>query len=219
MMKTCEIELLEKQGCISTDWSQVSIQEGTDLSRIRNVYFDGRVTIGANPVIINVPGGLSNVRIGDNVRIINVSRISCSRDATFGVGTDIAVLDETGTRPVRIYPGISAQIAIIAARMPEYSKERLLPMITRHIEGLPDMPEIGDNVEICDCGPITNVRIWSGVRIEGAMRLDNGSIVNNTDKERSLTYVGNGTDAKNFIIEDATVTGGCVLRNTYVGQG
>ncbi len=218
-MKTCDIELLEKQGCISTDWSQVTIQEGTDLSRIRNVYFNGKVTIGANPVIINVPGGISNVRIGDNVKIVNVSSISRSQDATFGVGTDIAVLDESGSRPVRIYPGISAQVATIAARMPKYSKDRLLPMISCHIQNLPDMPEIGDNVEICDCGTISDVRIWSGVRVDGAVRLKNGSIVNNTDKERSLTYVGNGVDAENFIIEDATVTGGCIIRNTYVGQG
>ncbi|MDE5997905.1 MAG: DUF4954 family protein, partial [Muribaculaceae bacterium] len=32
-------------------------------------------------------------------------------------------------------------------------------------------------------------------------------------------YVGQGVDAENFIIEDAVVTGGCILRNTYVGQG
>lgn len=219
MMKNCDIEQLERQGCFSKDWDLVSVSDGTDLSKIHNVYFAGPVAIGANSEIINVPGGLSNVRIGDNVRIVNVSRIQNSPNATFGIGTDVAVLDETGKRPVRIYPGISAQVATIAAFMPEYAKEKLIPLINRHISEFPDMSEIGDNAEILDSGPIIDVRIWPGVKVEGAARLCNGSIVNNSSTGESLTFVGQGVDAQNFIIEDACVAGGCLIRNTYVGQG
>ncbi len=218
-MKKSEIERLINQGCYSDNWNQVSISEGTDLSRIRNVYFSGSVSIGDNAEIINVPGGISNVRIGDNVRIVNVARIENSPTATYGVGTEIAVLDETGGRPVRIYPGISAQIAALAARMPEYAKKKLFPMIGKHIESLPDMLEIGDGAEIIDCGPIFDTRIWSDVKVEGASWLRNGSVVNNTDKKNCLAYVGQGVNAENFIIEDATVANGVILRNTYVGQG
>ncbi|MDE5812687.1 MAG: DUF4954 family protein, partial [Muribaculaceae bacterium] len=213
-------------GCVSDDWSQVSIAEGVELGRIRNVYFSGPVSIGRGSEIINVPGGLSNVRIGEDVRIVNVARIVNSPEATYGVGTDIAVLDETGTRSVRIYPGISAQIATMAARLPEYAEGKLIPLISRHILDMPDIPEIGDGAVVTDCGPITDVRIWPGAKVEGALRLHNGSIVNNSGERRaesgesrSLTYVGQGVDAENFIIEDATVTGGSILRNSYVGQG
>ena len=219
MMKKSDIEILEKQGCVSDDWSLVTVKEGTDLSRIRNVYFSGSVSIGANSEIVNVPGGISNIRIGDNVRIVNVAKIENAPNATCGVGIDIAVLDETGTRPVKIYPGISAQIATMAARLPEYAEGRLFPLITRHILDLPDMIEIGNDTEILNSGPLTDIRIWPGVKIDGASRLHNGSIINNTDKDRCLTFVGPGVDAENFIIEDAVVTGGCILRNTYVGQG
>lgn len=219
MMKKSDIELLEKQGCVSDDWSLVSIHDGTELSRIRNVYFRGHVSIGLNPEIINVPGGISNIRIGDNVKIVNVAKIENAPNATCGVGTEIAVLDETGTRPVKIYPGISAQVATMAARLPQYAEGKLFPLITRHILDMPDRLEIGNGAEILNSGPLSDIRIWPGVRIDGAARLHNGSIINNTDKERSLTYVGQGVDAENFIIEDAVVTGGCILRNTYVGQG
>lgn len=217
-----EIEILEKQGCVSNDWSQVSIADGTDLSRIRNVFFSGPVYIGKEAEIINVPGGISNVRIGDGVRIVNVARIENSTGATFGIGTDIAVLDETGNRPVRIYPGISAQVAAIASRMPEYAKKTLLPMIDRHIAELTatlaGMPEIGDGAEIRDCGPILNIRVWPGAKIEGTSRLKNGCVVNNCVAKTNV-YLGNGVDAENFIIEDGTVSGGCLIRNTYIGQG
>lgn len=213
------IEKLEKQGCFSADWSQVSIKEGTDLSRIRNVYFTGEVTIGSNCEIINVPGGLSNVRIGDNVKIVNVARIENSPSATFGIGTEVATLDETGGRAVKIYPGISAQIATIATRIPEHAKESLFPLIEEHIKNLPAMIEIGNGAEILDCGPIIDVRIWPGVKIEGAAYLCNGCIVNNTDKKNCIAFVGQGVNAENFIIEDASVANGVILRNTYVGQG
>lgn len=228
-MNESDIESLERQGCFSDDWSLVEIADGTDLGRIRNVYFRGRVSIGKGTEIINVPGGISNVRIGEGVRIINVARIENSPNASYGIGTDIAVLDETGTRPVKIYPGISAQIAAIAARMPEYSAKTLLPMIDRHIASLPDMSEIGDGAEILDCGPIIDVRIWPYVKVEGATWLKNGSIVSNkesrvksqelSEEDEGIAYVGQGVNAENFIIEDATVANGVLLRNTYVGQG
>ncbi len=237
-MKREAIERLERQGCFAEDWSTVKISENTDLNRIRNVYFRGLVSIGANAEIINVPGGLANVRIGDNVRIVNVASIENAPNATFGVGTEIAVLDETGSRPVKIYPGISAQVATIATRMPEFAKEKLFPLIERHIQDLPDFLEIGDGAEILNSGQLSDVRIWPGVKINGAARLHNGSIVNNEgakvksqesrvkgeeskskDQEASLAFVGKGVDAENFIIEDAVVSGGSLLRNTYVGQG
>ncbi len=238
-MRREAIEKLERQGCFAEDWSAVEISEDTDLNRIRNVYFRGPVSIGANAEIINVPGGIANVRIGDDVRIVNVASIENAPDATFGVGTEIAVLDETGSRPVKIYPGISAQAATIATRMPEYAKEKLFSLIDRHIQDLPDRLEIGDGVEILNSGPITDVRIWPRVKINGVARLHNGSIVNNQvqppsplkgeflkgEKSRgkgqgeSFAFVGQGVDAENFIIEDAVVSGGSLLRNTYVGQG
>ena len=218
-MNRSEIEMLERQGCFSDDWNKVEISDKTDLRRIRNVYFRGHVSVGAGTEIINVPGGLCDVRIGDHVRIVNVARIESHAGAAFGIGTEVAVLDETGSRPVMIYPGISSQIAALAVLMPEYATGTLRPLIDRHIEGLPNMVEIGDGSEIIDCGPIQDVRIWPNVKVEGAAWLKNGSIVNNVDGRSGLTYVGQGVNAENFIIEDAEVANGVILRNTYVGQG
>ncbi|MDE7409692.1 MAG: DUF4954 family protein [Muribaculaceae bacterium] len=218
-MNRSEIEMLERQGCFSDDWNKVKISEKTDLRRIRNVYFRGNVSVGAGTEIINVPGGLCDVRIGDHVRIVNVARIESHAGAVFGIGTEVAVLDETGSRPVKIYPGISSQTAAVAVLMPEYASCTLRHLIDRHIEELPDMLEIGDRSEIIDCGPIQDVRIWPNVKVEGAAWLKNGSIVNNVDGRSGLTYVGQGVNAENFIIEDAEVANGVILRNTYVGQG
>lgn len=217
-MKKSEIQQLEKQGCFSDDWSLVEISEKTDLGGIRNVWFRGRVSVGAGTRIINVPGGLSNVRIGKNVRIENVGRIENSPQAVFGIGTDVAVLDETGSRSVRIYPGLSSQVAVLAARKPDY-RAKLIRMIDRHISEIEFDFEIGDGAELKDCGPILDVRVWPGVKIEGASFLSNGSIVSNSAEAETLAYVGNGVNAENFIIEDGIVANGVLLRNSYVGQG
>lgn len=219
MMKPSSIAKLERQGCYSNNWDDVSISPHTDLRKIRNVVFRGKVTVGAHAEIINVPGGLKNLRIGDNVRINNVAKIENSDGATCGIGTSVAVLDETGSRRVRIYPGISAQTATIAARMPEYAEDALAPLIEKHLSRLADHPEIGDNAEIFDCGPLIDVRIWKGVKIEGAARLRNCSVVSNAGDNGKSTFIGPGVDAENCIIEDATVGGGSFLRNSYVGQG
>ena len=219
MMKNNDIARLEHQGCYCENWDLVDISPDTDLGKIRNVFFRGPVSIGANTEIINVPGGLKNIRIGNNVKINNVAKIENSAGTSCGVGTVISVLDETGSRPVKIYPGISAQVATIAARLPEYASSTLNRLIDEHIAGFPDLPEIGDNVEIFDCGPLIDVRIWHGVKIEGAARLRNCSIVSNIDGPGYSTFIGPGVDAENCIIEDATVGGGSFIRNTYVGQG
>ena len=218
-MKKSDIERLERQGCFSDNWDLVTLAEGTDLRQIRNVWFRGKVSVGANTRIINVPGGISDIRIGDNVSIVNVDRIERTAGATFGIGIDVAVLDETGSRTVRIYPGLSAQVAALAARMPDYAYTTLLPLIDAHIAEIPDMPEIGDGAEILDCGPIIDVRIWPGVKVEGAALLRNGSIVSNSGQGDCLAYVGHGVNAADFIIEDAHVADGVLLRHCYVGQG
>lgn len=219
MMKKSDIARLESQGCYSDDWDLVKISAGTNLGKIRNVVFRGSVEIGSDAEIINVHGGLENVSIGNGVRIVNVAKIKNSKGATCGIGAKVDVLDETGSRPVRIYPGLSAQTATLAARIPDYAAGTLDALIDRHIGQMPDRPDIGDNVEISDSGTLSDVKIWEGCKIEGASRLRNCSIVSNSKGPGHSTYIGQGVDIEDCIVEDATVQGGAFLRNTYVGQG
>lgn len=214
-----EIEQLESRGCFSADWSLVEIEPGTDLGAIRNVWFRGPVSIGTGTRIINVPGGISNVRIGRNVVIENVARIENSPCSKFGIGTDVAVLDETGSRRVRIYPGISAQVAALAAGNPRFAREKLDAMIDAHTAAMDFDFEIGDGARLCDCGPIVDVRIWPGAVVEGVEMLRNGSIVSNASGTDAMARAGHGVNAENFIIEDAAVDNGSLIRNAYVGQG
>lgn len=235
-----EISALEARGCSADDWSLITVAEDTDLVCIRDTDFEGRVSIGRltpgdgrilrttlrdcwigdGVTVRDVPGGLTGCHVDDGAVIEHCARITFEPEAPCGLGTHVAVLDETGSRSVRIYPGLSAQMAVLMARMPRLNEERLLPMVDEHLESMqPPVGRIGAGSIIRDCGPMINVAVWPGVTIEGASWLRNGSVINNAASNRVLTYVGPGVDAENFIIEDGRVSSGSLLRNCYVGQG
>ncbi len=236
-----EIQQLEAQGCSADDWECVTVDRETDLKRIRNVDFEGSVSvgrinaerggrlsravirdsrIGSGVIIANVPGGIVNAVVRDDAEIRNTSRIEFEPEASCGVGVEVAVLDESGSRRVLIYPGISAQIAALIARTPQGADSpQWEHFVSDHLEQTTVPPEIGERAIIRDCGKILNVSVAPDCTIEGASRLENGALVNNATSGRAMTYVGHGVDAVNFIIEDGRVDSNAIIRNCYVGQG
>lgn len=231
---------LESNGCRAEDWNAVRLSDVTDLTRICNVEFAGAVSIGAldsvvgasienarlencmvgdNVTIRNIGSHIGHCEIGDSAKIVNTAVIDFEAEATCGVGTDVCVLDETGSRPVTIYPGLSAQAALLMARLPKWNERHLKPILEKHIESSNSRHRIGAGAVIVGCGLIRNVSIGDDVRIEGAENLRNGSIINNAPAGRCLAFVGSGVNAENFIIEDGIVDSGAILRNCYVGQG
>lgn len=233
---------LERQGCFASDWSRVVFHPDCDLSRIRNVEFDGDCRIGAvggedfprsvifnarladcvvadGVTIRNVSGCIRLASIGRGAVIENVGRIEFEPEAVCGLGLPVSVLDETGSRQVVVYPGLTAQSAVLMARDPKLGADVMGPQALDHCEELAFSPEIGELAVIRDTGSLFNVSVGREVRIEGASRLANGIIVNNAAPGRPLAYVGHGVDADGFIIEDGRVDSGATLRNVFVGQG
>lgn len=220
----------------------MSIHPDCDLSLLHNVEFRGDCHVGIldsgeyagsgirNACIIdtavgngvsirNIGGYIKNAEIGDEAKIWNVGRIEYEPEAACGLGLPVSVLDETGSRPVVIYPGLTAQSATLMARDPKLAEEALIPQTVAMIEEGGHKNGIGPKAEIMDCGILFNVYVGREVRIEGARRLANGMIINNAAPGRPLAYVGSGVDADGFIIEDGRVDSGVLLRNVYVGQG
>ncbi|MDE6083596.1 MAG: DUF4954 family protein [Muribaculaceae bacterium] len=240
--KWWEIQLLEKNGCRCADWSRLFISADTDLNLITETMFIGTNHIGKldnseskdvmihdatlqdcfvgdNVSIHRIGNKLKNIVIGNRVTIENVDRIEFEPEAACGRGILINVLDESGSRPVKIYPGLSAQTAALMCRLPRLAESYFYPLVDEYIESLPPVADIGDDASLIDCGTMVNVRIGRDVTVEGTARLKNGSIINNADSSRGIAFLGHNVDAENFIIEDARVDGGAILRNCYVGQG
>lgn len=233
---------LEERGCRCRDWSRVRVSDNTDISAIRNVVFAGDVEIGAinrspdrpdgienaviedcrigdDVLIRNVGGRLRGCVIEDRVDIENVGRIEFEPEAECGMLTSVSVLDETGSRPVHIFPGLSSQIAHLSTHNPRWAEETLLPMLEEKFRDTSPRHVIGHDSVVRDCGALINVSIGPEIVVEGAERLVDGMIINNAASGRGLSGVGAGVNAEHFIIEDGYVGAGSMLRNCYVGQG
>ena len=244
-----QIATLESHGCIARNWESVLISPDSDLSLFRNVEFEGDVEIGcinrlmyprsiitnallrdcriADGVRIRNVGEISGVSVGQNAVIENCFRISKEKGASCGIGTRVGVLDETGAREVIIYPELNAQQAIMMARVRRSIAENIYHRTSAYCSKLIDSfdsdnaCDLEEGAEILNCGMLKNVRTFGKVRIEGARSLINGCVISSikASGSESLTFIGSGVDAENFIIEDGIVDSGALLRNCYVGQG
>ncbi len=196
-----EIRELEQNGCVCSDWGRVHVCDGTDLTKIRNVRFAG------------------DIRIGADVTIENVGLLEMETEALCGIGTEVCVLDETGSRSVRIFPGLTAQLAMLVARDPAWAEGPVKESFDEHINNYPLDRAIGDGAVIRNCGLLFNVAVGREVRIEGASSLRNGAVINNAAHGRALARIGAGVDADGFIIEDGVVDSAAIIRHCYIGQG
>lgn len=238
-----QVALLEARGCLAEDWSRVRFECGSDLNLLRNVEFEGDISvglldagaypgcrihdallrdcrIGRGARIRHVHGGISGATLGDDVSVENTARIDFDPHPLCGVGARVGVLDESGAREVIIYPGLSAQSALLMARAKRADAEGIYAQTLEHIDSLAIAPKIDDRACIRDCGALRNVAVGHDVSVVGAASLRDGSIVNNMPPgQPPLAYVGAGVDAESFIFEDARVDARAIIRNCYLGQG
>ncbi len=243
-----EIDALTKTGCTSTDWSKVTVKDGFDPSRCRRVAFSGEVRLGIFDYTFECTGGirlpasisrvkLHNCSVGDNVYIDNVAnyianydirpmafienvnRIVSTLDKTYGIGTEVSVLNETGGREVPVYERLSAQLAYLIAMFRH--DPRLVTALSgmikeRAMQQIGKRGVIGRSARVTNTGEILNVIVGDHSRIDGASRLSNGTIASS---ESDPVYVGTNVMASNFILSSgARVEDGVVLLDSFVGQ-
>ncbi len=243
-----EIERLQSQNCECADWTLVRVSAGFDPRFIRNTRFSGKIRIGVlekefelagglkkhscinnavihnceignNVVIENIQNYIANYIIGDDCFIQNVDVILVDAKTTFGNGTEVNVLNESGGREVHIHDKLSAHFAYV------YSLYRHRPNLIKRMKAMvdyyaakhaSDMGSIGNNAMIVNVGYIKNVRIGSFCKITGAMKLKNGSINSNG---QAPVYVGRNVIAEDFIISSGSrIDGGCIVSRCFIGQ-
>lgn len=244
-----EIRVLEESNCTSDDWNNVLVKDGFDKGGCRNVRFSGNIRLGhfsrnfIDDSGVPIASGISNAhlhncKVGDNVSIYNVrdyianytiedevvirncGKIHTEDITSFGNGTSVAVLNETGARAVRIWDRLSAHQAYIMAlyrhRTSAISKMEI--MTDEYVsEVSSDMGIIGRKAAIMNCNHIRNVRIGSSAVIDGATRLNDGSV--NSCPEDPV-FIGPGVIMDHFIVcSGSTVTDSVIIDKCFIGQG
>jgi hypothetical protein len=176
--------------------------------------------IGDNVTIRRIANYIANYTIENDAVVHNVDLLAVEGESTFGNGITVAVVNEAGGREVPIYDTLSAQIAYVMAfyRHRRVMIEKLSRMIQEYAASVKSpMGRIGKGARIVNSRIIKNVKIGPAAIIQGADRLENGS-VNSCSEDP--TYIGPGVTAEGFIVcSGSRITDGAILRHCFVGQG
>ncbi len=177
-------------------------------------------TIGNNVHINQVRNYIANYIIEDDVVIDNIDLLAVEGESSFGNGTKVAVVNEAGGREIPIYDYLSANTAYIIAFYRHRPKviEKLQKMIAEYTASVSSsMGLVATGARIVNCRIIKNVKIGPASIIEGANRLENGSV--NSCPEDPI-YIGSGVFAKNFIVcSGSKISDGIIIAECFVGQG
>lgn len=177
--------------------------------------------VGAEVYIGNIGQGIAFCNIGDGTIISNTALITMGQPGdtpvTFGEGTPVNVLDETGSLAVRIFHGLSAAVAQLITETTPEMRDKINDLTRQYALGLSgDRCEIGRCVKIQNTGELIQVRIGDFTDINGASRLENGSVFSSED---APVCIGENVVAHDFIIaEGADITDSTHIEQCYVGQ-
>jgi hypothetical protein len=214
-----EIKQLESQSCICSDWANVQVAPAFAPEHIRNVRFSGRIRIGNDVHIASVHNHIANYEIGDNVTIKNIGILAVTDKSAFGNGTRVVVINEAGGREVPIYGSLSAQIAALLAlyRHRPRMLEKLCTLIDAYAASVSsEIGKIGEGASITNSVAIINVIIGPAAVIDGAVRLENGTV---NSSAADPAFIGAGACAKNFISSSGSrIEEGAVIHNCFIGQ-
>ncbi|MDR2886351.1 MAG: DUF4954 family protein [Rikenellaceae bacterium] len=215
-----QIAQLTSQGCRAQDWSGVQVGTGFDASKVCNVAFAGQVRLGSDVVVTNVRVRLADCVIHRGARVEDVSILECSGQSSFGIGVQVAAVNEGGGREVPLHPSMTAQTSYIIAMWRHRAAviEKLLAIIEKERQAaVSDMCEIGEGAVVTSCGVLRDVRIGDHAVVTGAQRLENGTILSSKD---APAFVGYAVRARDFLFSRASrVESGSSLHRCFVGQG
>ncbi len=247
-LTTEEIKNLESQNCTADDWANISVHPEFITANVINVNFSGEIKIGLlkgefelsggfikksvlknayihncvignNVHIENVHNYLANYVIDDNTYIQNVNYLYVKGETSFGNGTEVMVLNESGGREVVIYDNLSAHFAYIMTFYRHRPKliKKMQEIVERYTKSVTSaMGHIGKNVKIANVSAIKNVKIGDCTTIEGASLLEDGTINSNAV---APVHIGYGVVANDFIISSGTrITDGVMLTRCFIGQ-
>jgi hypothetical protein len=163
---------------------------------------------------------LANYEIHANVIIKNVATLTVSGKSSFGNGTEIEVLNEGGGRELPIYDKLSAQIAylMVIYRHDDVFIKKLSEIIRAYTDSRKStIGFIGKDSKIVNSGTLINIWIGESAEIDGARRLEEGTIASTA---HDPVFLGTDVIGKNFIILSGSIVDtGTLLTNCFVGQG
>lgn len=176
-------------------------------------------SIGDNSLIERTTGYIANYHIGTECRIQHIDRLWTEGESSFGNGAVASVVNEGGGREVPLFDRLSAPLAHLIAqyRHRPLFIEQIGRRIAEYAESRKStVGNVGDRAVIIGTGALCNINIGTECRIEGASRLQNGTILSHAD---APTYIGSHVTADDFIIGAGSyISDGASLARCFIGQ-
>lgn len=176
--------------------------------------------VGKNALIHNVRSYIANYEIGEGVVIHNVTTIAVDGETTFGNGIMVEAINEEGGRAIPIYDYLSTHVAYMLTlyRHRPALISGLKNMVEAYTESVKSQTgTIGAHSKILNCNTVLNVKMGPSTSIDGAKKLQNGSI-NSTHE--APTIVGEGVIMDDFIVcSGSRITDATLVSKCFIGQG
>lgn len=176
--------------------------------------------IGDNAYISGIDQYIANYDIGEQAVIDRVTMLVTEGESSFGNGIEAAVINENGGREIPIFDGLSSHLAYTLALY------RHRPGLIAALKGMireytarrtSRRGVVGAGARVSYCGIIKNVAVGPWAVIEGASRLENGTV---NSKKKAPSFVGIGVIAKDFICAtDSRLDESVLLERCFIGQG
>ncbi len=240
-----QVNLLEKNGNRSSDWSKVRISPETELFSVSNCRFEGNVRLAllslknGNTILIPQLRGsmlqdveiqpgcrilsvdlLQNLRIHEGVTIENCGRVVYSPGSMCGLGADLELGVETGERNVRSFPFLSTDLA---GELSGGDRQREnLAEYHLHLDGFLKKQRsrmvgiIERGSRILDTPVVENCFIGVNVSIANACAVRNSTLLGG---ENEASTVSDGALVRDSIIKwNAVVDSMAIVERSIVGE-
>ncbi len=205
---------LLQRGCSIESPENVWVSSDFSVVQLWNARLLGRVEIASGARIFN--STVSNYSLGESALIETVARLESAPGATMGNGVGVASLNENGGRTIQITDQLTAQVAHIWVmwRHRAATIEHLSAIAEEYAASKrSNMGSVGAHSSIIGSGIVRSLHIADNVTIEGASRLENGTLL-------SGVYVGANVTARDFLaVENSRIDTGANLERAVVGEG
>ena len=244
-----EIATLTVYGCSAENWKNVKVSENFSPDFISNVHFSGNILLGNFSKVFEKEGGLkkhsgifnsvlhncivgndvyidkinnyiANYEIGDGAYIENVDSLVVDGPNSFGNGTKVSTMIESGGREVSTFKNLSSQFAFLLNfyRHDAIFIQKMEKIVDEYIGlQISETGTVGKDAQLINCGKIKNTHVGDFAKLDGVTLLENGTIVSN---KQAPVIIGAGVQCNDFIIQSgSSITDSAMLTRCFVGQG
>lgn len=195
-----EIGQLERQGCLSSDWTKIQVSQDFQTAQLLRSSLNGNIKIDSGAIIVN-------------------SSLTMEGTSAFGNGTKTTILDESGSRALILTQEMTAQNAYLQCfwKQDEQTTAYLYQLFCKNADSfINDTMVVGRGAAVRHCVNIENVQIGPFAILNGVQHISDGTILSSED---SPTILGDNVIAHHFIMaKGAQLTDGALIERCFIGE-